>query len=521
MAGGSITYTTEEQKKLFQDVLDGRVHLFALPTVLYRRIAEEMTTTVFKAFNLDFNTNLENPDFATPRALKRNLYDFSAAKTFQEIQDMQNFIFNEKGMRRSFSEFEAHAKTIFDTYNKNWLEAEFETATRLAESSNDWKQYTDEAEIFPLLKYNTLEDGSVREEHVALNGIVKPVTDAFWNTYNPPNGWRCRCFVEQLEAGEAPITEDPKEPELPKLFNFNAGKDDVVFHTSGAKMHPYFKVKSRFRRHKENNFGLPLPPDVANLKPKTLKKQKVEVKTDTEAPAFTPAKNIKEAKQRIEALGVDLFNESGLSIEYANNTLKALEIVPLKARPNIISDFTNFGKMTGRKLSAQSNRNFGVYTNRYDLKIESKHVNDKIKSKYKTRQTLKGDTIIDENISIVSFNKRKFKTPADIVKRKIEIEKLFKQKGERYYINSAFESDLFTMVHEFGHVYDNATGATYGKTPLHWALNRWHGSTKIGHLKENDGRFSEAFADAFADFYLKGGANLPDYLFDEMKKTLK
>jgi len=279
MAGGSITYTTEEQKKLFQDVLDGRVHLFALPTVLYRRIAEEMTTTVFKAFNLDFNTNLENPDFATPRALKRNLYDFSAAKTFQEIQDMQNFIFNEKGMRRSFSEFEAHAKTIFDTYNKNWLEAEFETATRLAESSNDWKQYTDEAEIFPLLKYNTLEDGSVREEHVALNGTVKPVTDAFWNTYNPPNGWRCRCFVEQLEAGEAPITEDPEEPELPKLFNFNAGKDDVVFHTSGAKMHPYFKVKSRFRRHKENNFGLPLPPDVANLKAKNTTHQPKTKKT--------------------------------------------------------------------------------------------------------------------------------------------------------------------------------------------------------------------------------------------------
>ncbi len=327
MAGGSITYTTEEQKKLFQDVLDGRVHLFALPTVLYRRIAEEMTTTVFKAFNLDFDTNLENPDFATPRALKRNLYDFSAAKTFQEIQDMQNFIFNEKGMRRSFSEFEAQAKTIFDTYNKNWLEAEFETATRLAESSNDWKQYTDEAEIFPLLKYNTLEDGSVREEHVALNGTVKPVNDVFWNTYNPPNGWRCRCFVEQLEAGEAPITEDPKEPELPKLFNFNAGKDDVVFHTSGAKMHPYFKVKSRFRRHKENNFGLPLPPDVANLKPKTLKKQKVEVKTDD----LTIEQKIKKIKQEaknltaptkeIEAITAEI-NEIGKPLNRINREVK-------------------------------------------------------------------------------------------------------------------------------------------------------------------------------------------------------
>ena len=266
MAGGSITYTTDEEKKLFQDVLDGRVHLFALPQRLYTRISEELSSTVYKAFNLDFETNLQNPDFATPRALKRNLYDFSAAKTFQQIQDMQNFIFNEKGMRRSFSEFEKHAKTIFDTYNRNWLEAEFETSTRLAESSNDWKQYTDEADIFPLLRYNTLEDVRVRDEHAPLNGTVKPVNDPFWNTYNPPNGWRCRCFLEQLEEDEATITSDPKEPELQKLFSFNAGKDDVVFHTSGSKMHPYFKVKSRFRKHKENNFGLPLPPDVVDVK---------------------------------------------------------------------------------------------------------------------------------------------------------------------------------------------------------------------------------------------------------------
>lgn len=265
MAGGSITYTSDEEKKLFQDVLDGRVHLFALPLLLYARLSEELTTTVYKAFNIDFDTNLENPDFATPRALKRNLYDFSAAKTFQQVQDMQNFIFNEKGMRRSFSEFEKHAKKIFDTYNRNWLEAEFETATRLAESSNDWKQYEDEADIFPLLRYNTVEDGNVRPAHVRINNVVKPVNDPFWSTYMPPNGWRCRCFVEQLEADEAKVTKNPKEPKIEKLFSFNAGKDKVVFHTSGAKMHPYFDVKSRFRKHKGENFGLPLPPDIKDI----------------------------------------------------------------------------------------------------------------------------------------------------------------------------------------------------------------------------------------------------------------
>jgi len=319
MAGGSITYTTEEQKKLFQDVLDGRVHLFALPTVLYRRIAEELTTTVYDAFNLDLETNLQNPDFATPRALKRNLYDFSAAKTFQQVKDMQNFIFNEKGFRRSFSEFEKKAKTIFDTYNRNWLEAEFETATRLAESSNDWEQYTSEADVFPLLRYNSLEDEKVRDEHRPLNGVVKPVNDPFWNTYMPPNGWRCRCFVEQLEEDEAPVTQDPPKPKLNKVFAFNVGKKKEVFARSGANMHPYFDVKSRFRRHKENNFGLPLPPDIRDIKPKTVGKQKVEVVKESP----TPEKGFKASE--VKAVGVKNLNDKAAAI--LNGQDGAAEIV--------------------------------------------------------------------------------------------------------------------------------------------------------------------------------------------------
>jgi len=260
----SIEYTTQEEKELFQDVLSGKTHLFNLPQKLYTRTAETLTGTLYKAFNIDSTTNLLNPDFDTPRTLKRNLYDFSSAKTFQQIQDMQNFIFNDKGMRRNFSEFEKYAKTVFDTYNKNWLEAEFETATSMAESVKGWENIEDEKDIFPLLRYKTLKDASVREEHVSLEGIVKPVNDPFWNKYTPPNGWRCRCYLEQLEEDEAKVT-DTKGKDLikpDKLFAINPGKEKVIFDLKGNNAHPYTDVKSRFRRHKENNFGLPYPKDI-------------------------------------------------------------------------------------------------------------------------------------------------------------------------------------------------------------------------------------------------------------------
>ena len=282
-------FTTDEINKLLRDVHQGKTHLYNLPKVVYNRVAEELTTTVYEAFNLD-------GDFETPRQLKRNLYVFSGAKTFNEIQDMQKHLFNEKGFKKSFSEFEKEARLIFDTYNKSYLEAEFETATRQAESAADWDRFEREKDIFPLLRYKTLQDGSVREEHASLNNIVRKVTDPFWDQFTPPNGWRCRCFTEQLEEGEEQETRitkqggktyrktrsgyDQEVTQPTKLFNFNPAKEGQIFRDDAqgkGLAHPYFKVDKRWDVHKRNNFGLPLPPDVKDFSQLgTVGKQKVK-----------------------------------------------------------------------------------------------------------------------------------------------------------------------------------------------------------------------------------------------------
>jgi len=285
MAGGSIEFSSTEEEKLFRDVLEGRTHLLNLPVRLYTKISEELTSTVLSAYNLTPETNLLNPDFETVRQLKRNCYVFSAAKTFNQIQDMQNFLFNEKGFKRPFNEFKQAAKGIFDTYNETWLEAEFETATRQAEAASEWERLNNEKDIFPLLRYKTLQDGSVREEHAILNDVVRPVNDPFWDRFTPPNGWRCRCFLEQLEEDEAketPITRQGakvfrkkgrKQQEVTQptqLFDFNPAKKGVIFREDAqgkGLAHPYFKVDQRWNVHKRNNFGLPLPPDVNNIQP--------------------------------------------------------------------------------------------------------------------------------------------------------------------------------------------------------------------------------------------------------------
>ncbi len=58
-------------------------------------------------------------------------------------------------------------------------------------------------EAFPFWQYITLDDGHVRPTHQAMNGFVAKAGDPIWQTWYPPNGYRCRCDVEVLTAEEA------------------------------------------------------------------------------------------------------------------------------------------------------------------------------------------------------------------------------------------------------------------------------------------------------------------------------
>lgn len=52
----------------------------------------------------------------------------------------------------------------------------------------------------PYWQYVAVMDGRSREEHQALNGLILPYDDPFWQTMYPPNGWGCRCRVRALSA---------------------------------------------------------------------------------------------------------------------------------------------------------------------------------------------------------------------------------------------------------------------------------------------------------------------------------
>lgn len=66
-----------------------------------------------------------------------------------------------------------------------------------------YTRFMENAAARPYFEYVAVMDSRTRPDHAALNGLVFPANDPFWQSYWPPNGWRCRCRVSALTFGEA------------------------------------------------------------------------------------------------------------------------------------------------------------------------------------------------------------------------------------------------------------------------------------------------------------------------------
>lgn len=67
----------------------------------------------------------------------------------------------------------------------------------------------------PYWQYETAGDRRVRPTHQAMDQKVYPADHAFWSSWYPPNGFRCRCTVHPLSRYE--VRELEIEGELPGL----------------------------------------------------------------------------------------------------------------------------------------------------------------------------------------------------------------------------------------------------------------------------------------------------------------
>lgn len=247
-------FTEEEIDRILLGIYSGIISTRNLDVQTYLKTAKKLTEGIVKGYGKDFSSVVYNKtDYAMMRALRHNVFVFSAAKNYQQVRVMSSLLIDEK--INTYTQFKKAAKQVFIDYNENYLKVEYQSAIAQSRSASQWQEIEKVKQYTPMLTYHTVGDGRVRPTHEALNNITRKVDDKFWDKFMPPNGWNCRCTV--LQSSDEPETslKGFKTPDdVPDIFQFNPGKEKIIF----SPKHPYFKVAQRDKDWAKQNFGLPI-----------------------------------------------------------------------------------------------------------------------------------------------------------------------------------------------------------------------------------------------------------------------
>ena len=205
-----------------------------------RPLVEETYNALNRAVDTAINT--ETPPELTA-ALQNNAFIFSGFKTYHSLSEVGLALTDADGHVKPFDTFRKDVEAIDARYNTNYLYAEYNHAVHTSQMAVKWHDFVADGDRYNL-QYRTAGDERVRSEHAALDNITLPPSDPFWRDYLPPNGWNCRCDVDQVLRNDYPMS-DPEtakaagdactdEPKA-RMFRYNAGREMTLF----PKKHPY------------------------------------------------------------------------------------------------------------------------------------------------------------------------------------------------------------------------------------------------------------------------------------------
>ena len=233
-SGDSVCLPSEEVSKGFKDamkaIFNQKGSSFSIDIMADGNVQNLIEA---HAGVLDRNLQrLEMSDLMRQR-LTRSNYIFSGLKTFHELNETFPSLLDENGNKKTFERFLNDVRKIDETYNSNYLRAEYNFVQASAEMAAKWEKFMEDGDHY-YLQYRTQHDDKVRPEHASLDRVTLPPSDSFWESYYPPNGWNCRCTVvqvlkrkyeptphdEAMSLGEEALQTDKKG-----IFRFNSGKE--------------------------------------------------------------------------------------------------------------------------------------------------------------------------------------------------------------------------------------------------------------------------------------------------------
>ena len=232
----------EDEAKLMRDKLTERFD--RMMKVLFRQeganleigiLASEEAQDFIETHSSVLNGSFRQVEMseAMRKRLERSNYVFSGLKTFHELNEAFPSLLDENGNRKTFERFLNDVRKIDETYNSNYLRAEFNFVQASAEMAAKWERFMQDGDRY-YLQYRTAGDAKVRPTHAEMAGITLPASAPFWEDFYPPNGWGCRCSVVQVRKSKYPATdheeamargESALELDKKGMFRFNAGME--------------------------------------------------------------------------------------------------------------------------------------------------------------------------------------------------------------------------------------------------------------------------------------------------------
>lgn len=177
----------------------------------------------------------------------------------------------------TFTEFRANMNEFLEAEGYEGiapLQADniFRTNIQTAYNVGHYEQMSDPdvLALRPYWYYDAVNDSHTRMSHLAMDGKVFPADSPIWDTWFPPNGFRCRCTVRSLserqvkQRGLQVETAVPRGDFLPD-GRFGSIMPDPQFSTNPAKVrfdpdlkgYPESLIKAYKKREQDNPVKAP------------------------------------------------------------------------------------------------------------------------------------------------------------------------------------------------------------------------------------------------------------------------
>lgn len=152
---------------------------------------------------------------------------FAAYKAFHLTENLKSIESKDK------AEFKQIASRVIKKFNQ-WAATENNTITSRSRTAKQFKQFEEDKDVMPNLKWIRSRSSDPREQHLAIAGTILPINDPFWNTHQPGNLWNCKCdWVQTDEPVNKPTNVNVKAA---KGLEGNPAETREIF----SNEHPYF-----------------------------------------------------------------------------------------------------------------------------------------------------------------------------------------------------------------------------------------------------------------------------------------